>query len=401
MQTKLADFVKTKPDADELEQILRTCVHCGFCNATCPTYQLTGNELDGPRGRIYLLKQMLEGHSVSNVTHYHLDRCLSCRSCETTCPSGVRYARLLDLGKHILNQRKTNQFNVRFKKFLMRQTFSRPQLFTKLMRIAAVIRPMLPFNLRNKIPAVGTCDINWPESRHDRKMLILNHCVQDGLAPAIDRKTAQILDKLSISLVRVKASTCCGALNYHLSGHQAALEQAKQNIDACWPLLEQGAEAIVSSASGCGLMLKEYGQLLQFDQNYSEKAAKFSAMTFDISEILSKEDLSQFKNRRGKRITFHSPCTLQHGQQLAGVVEALLQKLGYHVNAVANGHLCCGSAGVYSLLQPEMAQRLRSNKILALQKHQADFIVTANIGCLTHLNAASDKPIRHWVELLD
>ena len=399
MQVNLAEFVKSRDEHDELEQILRSCVHCGFCNATCPTYQLTGNELDGPRGRIYLLKQMLEGEAVGSVTQQHLDRCLSCRSCETTCPSGVEYGRLLDLGRVIVEEKVSRPLLERVKRQLMLFVFPDRQRFSWLMFVSRLCRPVLPKSLKQKLPVKQLTE-DWPLNTHSRKVLLLTGCVQPSLAPSIDISAARVFDKLGISLIQVKSTMCCGALNYHLSEHDKARALARQNIDQCWPLIKQGVEAIIMTASGCGVTLKEYAKILQYDPEYAQKAQQFSARVKDISEIFLDQDLSVFKADSTK-VAFQSPCTLQHGQQLAGVVESILGKIGYELTDIDNGHICCGSAGVYSLLQPEFSEKLRDNKLQDLHPENADCIATANIGCLTHLQASSPIKVMHWIELLD
>ena len=399
MQTELADFAKARPEHRELENILRACVHCGFCNATCPTYQLLGDELDGPRGRIYLLKQMLEGAPVSGLTQRHLDRCLSCRSCETTCPSGVRYGRLLDLGRVMVESRVRRPWLDRLRRKMMLEVFPYASRFDLLLRLGWLLKPVLPRVLRQKLP-VRQEQKAWPPADRARKMLIFSGCVQESLRSSIDFAAASVLHELDISLLRVEATGCCGALNYHLSDHERALALARSNIDACWPYVGQGAEAVVMTSSACALMVKEYARLLQHERHYAEKAQRIAAMTRDLSEILAGEDLSRFYRDRQTKVAFQSPCTLQHGQKLSGCVEAILEKAGYRLTAVANAHLCCGSAGVYALLQPDLAERLRHDKLQALQLGEPDIIATANIGCLNHLQSASATQVKHWIELL-
>lgn len=399
MQTKLAAFVKNKPEHQELESILRSCVHCGFCTATCPTYQLLGDELDGPRGRIYLLKQMLEGNTVSRLTQLHLDRCLSCRSCETTCPSGVRYGRLLDIGREMVDAKIARPILETLQRKLIQMVFPFSRRFARLIKTGWWVKPLLPAAMQRMLPERPATAL-WSESNHIRKMLILKGCVQPVLAPSIDCAAAQVLDKLGITLLQVKATVCCGALNYHLSAHRQAQEFARKNIDACWPYIEQGAEAIVMTASGCGVMVKDYDVLLQYDRDYAEKAVKFAALAKDISEIIAAEGAAVFKCERQQTIAFQSPCTLQHGQKLPGVVETILQEVGYSLTRVKDPHLCCGSAGVYSLLQPSLSKSLLINKLQALEQHEPDVIATANIGCLKHLQSASSTKVMHWIELL-
>ena len=407
MQTNLAEFVKSRVEHEELEEILRSCVHCGFCNATCPTYQLTGDELDGPRGRIYLLKQMLEGQQVGSITQHHLDRCLNCRSCETTCPSGVEYGRLLDLGRVIVEEKVKRPLFEQIKRQLMLLAFPYRQRFKWLIKLVGLFKPVLPAILRQKIPTGSVADIAdkaeaWPQNHHDRKIAILSGCVQPTLAPSIDISTARVLDKIGISLIQAESTECCGALSYHLSEHEKAKDLAKKNIDQCWPYIEHGVEAIIMTASGCGVTLKEYGTILQYDPDYAKKAQQFSALVKDISEILLDEDLSVFKTENNIKVAFQEPCTLQHGQQLSGVVASILRNIGYALmDNDKKPHICCGSAGVYSLLQPELSIRLRDNKLKDLQANQPDYIATANIGCLTHLQANTSIKVIHWIELLD
>ena len=401
MHIRLAESFQQRTDRDELASILRACVHCGFCNATCPTYLQTGNELEGPRGRIYLMKQVLEGQTVSQVTRQHLDSCLNCRSCETTCPSGVRYGRLLDTTSVIVEGAADNRrFSTQLLRRAITTVFPYSQRFSVLLDMARLFKPLLPKNLAAKIPTKPQRH-TWPDLHHARKMLVLKGCVQNQLAPQIDYACATVFDKLGISLIAAPYSGCCGALSYHLSQHQQALTLAKQNIDACWPLIEQGAEAILITSSGCGVMVKDYGYLLRDDFAYADKAARFAALVKDPAEVLVNEDLSILANADNHcRIAFQSPCTLQHGQKLSGLVESLLRKVGYQLVNVTDEHLCCGSAGAYSLLNPKMANRLREQKWQALTVNQPSLVATANIGCLSHLQSASGQKIVHWLELL-
>lgn len=399
MQINLAEFVRQRPESAELQKIFRTCVHCGLCNSVCPTYQLLGDERDGPRGRIYLLKQALEGVPVSHLTQQHLDRCLSCGACETVCPSGVHYGRLLDVGRAMVADQTTRRPAEALWRKVMLTIFPYRRRFNILLRVAQTIKPLLPAGLRNKLPQQRALPA-WPEPRHVRRMLILPGCVQPGLAPSIDATAAAVLDKLGISLIPLTTGGCCGALSYHLDAHAAARQFGRANIDVCWPYIEQGAEAIVSTASGCGAMLKDYAELLQYDPEYAPKAARIAALTKDLAEVLRCEDLTAFKPGRSLRIAFQAPCTLQHGQKLSGVVEEILSRLGYHLTPIADAHLCCGSAGVYSLLQPQLSEELRRNKLHNLLQPQPDVIATANIGCLMHLRSASSTPVMHWIELL-
>ncbi|BAW80261.1 glycolate oxidase iron-sulfur subunit [Candidatus Nitrosoglobus terrae] len=402
MQTDLASFIKKTPEGQEADSILRACVHCGFCTATCPTYQLLGDELDGPRGRIYLIKQVLEGKTPSSKTQQHLDRCLTCRACETTCPSGVRYARLLDIGREVVEAQVSRPLWERLIRASLRAVLPYPRRFTPLLRLGRMLSPVLPAAMKRHLPSLGQ-PTPWPTTPHSRKMLILEGCVQPTLAPEINASTAWVLDRLNISLLKAPNSGCCGAINHHLSDPKPALVFMRRNIDAWWPYIEAGAEAIVITASGCGAMIKEYGILLKEDPLYATKAAKVAAITKDISEILTQEDRSALipSPQIPRRITFQSPCTLQHGQQLNGVVEKLLQEAGFDLTEVENAHLCCGSAGTYSILQQDLSQRLLANKLVALEAGSPQIIATANIGCLTHLQSQSSLPVKHWITLFD
>lgn len=401
MQTQLADFIRNSPEGLEADAILRSCVHCGFCTATCPTYQLLGDERDGPRGRIYLMKQVLEGAPASAKTQLHLDRCLTCRACETTCPSGVRYGRLLDIGRGLVDAQVRRPWLDRLQRLLLRSVLPYPHRFAPLARLAARLRPWVHGALRKKLRAAVPETQPWPQHCHARTMLVLDGCVQPILAPSINAAAARVLDRLGISLIRAEGAGCCGAISYHLSAHDEGLDFMRRNIDAWIPYLDRGVEAIVMTASGCGLMVKEYGEALKHDPEYAGKAARVSALTLDLVEVLAREDLSRLQPDTACPVAFQSPCTLQHGQKLGGAVEALLRGLGFRLTAVAAPHLCCGSAGTYSLLQPDLSGRLLQHKIAALEAGEPILIATANIGCLSHLQTATEIPVRHWIELLD
>jgi len=403
MQTNLADFIKDTPEGKEADSILRACVHCGFCTATCPTYQLLGDELDGPRGRIYLMKQVLEGKPATAKTQLHLDRCLTCRNCETTCPSGVRYGRLVDIGRKIVEDQVPRPLSQRLVRNALKETLPRKWLFSPAMKAGQMVRPLLPKVLQNKVPARQRAGA-WPTTQHARKMLLLDGCVQPSMAPNINTSTARVLDALGVQLIVAPKAGCCGAIRYHLNDHDGGLNDMRNNIDAWWPHIEAGVEAIVMNASGCGATVKEYGHLLAHDDRYAAKAKRVSELTRDLSEILpafETELQHQLKGKIGKRVAFHPPCTLQHGQQIRGKVEQLLRMAGVDVQLCADSHLCCGSAGTYSVLQPEMAYQLRDNKLANLQATKPDMIVSANIGCQTHLQSGTDMPVGHWIELLD
>ncbi len=408
MHIQLADFIRNTRDGQEAEAILRACVHCGFCTATCPTYQLLGDELDGPRGRIYLIKQVLEGHPVSEKTRLHLDRCLTCRSCESTCPSGVQYGRLVDIGRRVVDQRLPRSGGQALVRKVLQEAVPHPGLFGAAVKVGRLLRPLLPSGLADKIPhgAAGKAR-PWPDVRAlPRRMLALAGCVQPSLAPNINAATARVLARLGIALVEPAGAGCCGAVRHHLNDETGALDDARRNIDAWWAAIEAGAEAVVVTASGCGTHVREYGHLLRDEPAYAERAARVSALCRDPSEILVAEAatlqplLAQGQRERGK-LAFHSPCSLQHGLKIRGVVEGLLGAAGYTLVPVADAHLCCGSAGTYSVLQPELAKRLRDNKLAALTAGAPGLIATANIGCLTHLQGGSALPVRHWIELID
>jgi glycolate oxidase iron-sulfur subunit len=403
MQTNLADFIKDTAEGQEADAILRSCVHCGFCTATCPTYQLLGDELDGPRGRIYLIKQVLEGKPATEKTQLHLDRCLTCRNCETTCPSGVNYGRLIDIGRDVVDQQVQRPFAQQLVRTALKEALPRPQLFGTAMKLGQAVRPLLPEVLRNKVPEARDAG-GWPTRSHARKMLLLDGCVQPAMSPSINAATARVLDKLGIQLQVAPKAGCCGAIRYHLNDQAGGLDDMRRNIDAWWPYVVAGAEAIVMTASGCGVTVKEYGHLLHDDPLYAEKAKRISELTKDLSEIMPAFEAELAKQLTGKitkRVAYHPPCTLQHGQQIRGKVESVLRTCGIDVSLCADSHLCCGSAGTYSVTQPELSYQLRDNKIKNLEATSPEVIVSANIGCLTHLQSGTETPVRHWIELID
>ncbi len=404
MQTSIHAKFQNKPEVQEANSILRNCVHCGFCTATCPTYQLLGDELDSPRGRIYLIKNLLEGDAVTRKTQIHLDRCLTCRSCETTCPSGVRYSRLLDIGRNIVEQQVPRPLVENIMRWLVRHILSQPKLFAILLKTGQFFSPLLPTALKKKIPTQKKLTA-WPTTTQtNRTMLVLDGCAQPSASPNTNAATARVLNRLGITLIRAPQAGCCGAVNHHLSAHAAALENMRANIDAWWPYINANAEAIVITASGCGAMVNEYAELLANDPAYAEKAKRISELCKDISEILINEDLQKlnFNNTaNNKRIAFHSPCTLQHAQKITGTVEKILRQAGYPLTKIADSHLCCGSAGTYSIFQKKLSQQLLDNKLTALQHAKPACIVTANIGCQLHLETKANVPVKHWIELLD
>ncbi|HEY6452565.1 MAG TPA: glycolate oxidase subunit GlcF [Steroidobacteraceae bacterium] len=402
MQIKLADFISGTAEGAQAEAILRKCVHCGFCTATCPTYQLLGDELDGPRGRIYLIKQVLEGVEPTTSTQRHLDRCLTCLNCETTCPSGVQFGRLIDIGRHIVDDRVARPAAQRLWRTLVKELCAGPW-FAPALRLARTLRPWLPAGLRDKVPPRQAVRA-WPRGQHARRMLLLAGCVQPSLSPNINAATARVLDALGIELIVPEAAGCCGALRHHMTDQAAALRDARRNIDAWWPHIEAGAEALVMNASGCGAMVREYGYLLRLDAGYAVKAARVSELTRDLAELLPPLLAPHFGAMAAcarERIVFHPPCTLQHAQQIRGVVESMLAACGAQVLPFRDAHLCCGSAGTYSLLQPQLAGALRERKLEALMAPQPDAILSANVGCITHLAATAPVAVRHWIEWVD
>ncbi|MDF2641060.1 MAG: glycolate oxidase iron-sulfur subunit [Pseudomonas sp.] len=401
MQTNLSEHARQLHRAEEAERILRTCVHCGFCNATCPTYQLLGDELDGPRGRIYLIKQVLEGNPATEKTQLHLDRCLSCRNCETTCPSGVDYHNLLDIGRSVVDAAVPRPLSQRMVREGLRHVVPDAGLFKSLTRLGRTFRPLLPGSLKTKLPGSITEPGLRPSARHERQMLMLEGCVQPGLSPNTNAATARVLDRLGISIAPVAEAGCCGAVDYHLDAQQAGLDRARRNIDAWWPALQNGAEAIIQTASGCGAFIKDYGHLLRDDPAYADKAVQVSARAKDLVEVIRDEPLETLAITADTRLAFHCPCTLQHAQKLGGEVERVLSRLGFTLTSVPDGHLCCGSAGTYSITQPQLARQLRDNRLDALESGKPQVIATANIGCQTHLAGANRTPVRHWIELVD
>ena len=405
MQTQLAPEFAATAEGREAEAILRKCVHCGFCTATCPTYQLLGDELDGPRGRIYLIKQVLEGQEPTRETQLHLDRCLTCRNCETTCPSGVQYGHLVDIGRRIVDEKVPRPATERALRWTLKEALPSP-VFGPAMKIGQAVRGLLPEALRAKVPARQESGA-WPTARHARKVLILKGCVQPSMMPNIDSATARVLDAAGIESVVVPKAGCCGAVKFHLNDQEGGRAQMRANIDAWWPLVERGeVEAIVMNASGCGVTVKEYGHHLKDEPDYAERAARISVLTRDLSELLPElvallRDQVRAPSKK-EVLAFHPPCTLQHGQQLRGGVEVHMRALGFDVQvAQSESHLCCGSAGTYSVLQPELAYPLRDRKLQHLDQLQPSAILSANIGCITHLQSGTSLPVRHWVEVLD
>ena len=428
MQTELSEKYKGTREGIEAEAILRKCVHCGFCTATCPTYQLLGDELDGPRGRIYLIKQVLEGKTATAKTQLHLDRCLTCRNCESTCPSGVEYGKLVDIGRKIVDEQVERPLSARLTRAALAKGLNSP-LFAPAMALGQALRWAVPGALKLKVPERADAALlakGRPAVTHKRKMLLLEGCVQNAMMPNINNAAARVLDKLGVSLVSAPKAGCCGALNHHLDYQEAGLDNMRRNVDAWWPMIDAGAsaagdfvaaEAIAMTASGCGVMVKDYGHLLAHDAAYAAKAQRISAMTRDLSELVLAEEalpqrLAAVRSKRmastnastagaKTKIAYHPPCTLQHGQQIRGKAEQILRDAGFELTPVAESHLCCGSAGAYSVLNPEIAGQLKERKLANLEAGQPDAICSANIGCLTHLQSGTKTPVKHWVEVID
>jgi glycolate oxidase iron-sulfur subunit len=373
MQTNLAPEYQNTPEGLEAEAILRKCVHCGFCTATCPTYQLLGDELDGPRGRIYLMKQVLEGQTPTRKTQQHLDRCLTCRNCESTCPSGVQYGHLVDIGRKLVDAKVERPVGEKLVRWALKEGLPSP-LFAPAMKMGQMVRGLLPESLKAKVPAPQNAGA-WPTSTHARKVLMLAGCVQPSMSPNINTATARVLDAAGIQTVTVPEAGCCGAVKFHLNDHDGGKDHMRANIDAWWPLVESG---------------------------------DIGALTRDLSELLPelvpllKDKLKPEALQAAGLQAYHPPCTLQHGQQLKGGVEKHLTDLGFQIKVTANeSHLCCGSAGTYSVLNPALSKQLRDRKLGHLNALEPQGVLSANIGCITHLQSGSGLPVRHWVELVD
>jgi glycolate oxidase iron-sulfur subunit len=403
MQTHLSPEFQGTPEGAEAEAILRKCVHCGFCTATCPTYQVLGDELDGPRGRIYLIKQVLEGVAPTEKTQLHLDRCLTCRNCETTCPSGVDYGHLVDIGRGIVERKVQRGAGAKALRWSLKEGLT-SSLFTPAMKLGQSVRGLLPGRLREKVPARQEAGA-WPTRTHARKVLMLAGCVQPAMMPNINTATARVLDAAGIQTLVAPEAGCCGAIRFHLNDHDGGRAQMRANIDAWWPYVERSeVEAIVMNASGCGVTVREYGHYLQHDPAYAEKARRIGALTRDLSEVVAGlvPQLQDKVRANAGVFAYHPPCTLQHGQKLRGGVEQTMRALGFDVRVAINeSHLCCGSAGTYSVLHPEIAHTLRDRKLEHLGALEPAQILSANIGCIQHLQTGTDKPVRHWVEVLD
>ena len=406
MQTHLSPEYQHTADGQEAEAILRKCVHCGFCTATCPTYQLLGDELDGPRGRIYLIKQVLEGETPTRDTQLHLDRCLTCRNCESTCPSGVQYGHLVDIGRKLVDEKVPRPATEQAVRWALKEGLN-SSLFAPAMKLGQAVRGLLPDAVKAKVPEARHPGA-WPTQTHARKVLMLAGCVQPSMSPNINSATARVLDACGIQTLVEPLAGCCGGVKFHLNDQDGAIVQMKTNIDAWWPHVAQGVEAIVMNASGCGVTVKDYGHILRHDPVYADKAKRISELTKDLSELLPQlvptlqQRLQPQAVQAQGLVAFHPPCTLQHGQQLKGGVETHLNALGFKLRVANNeAHLCCGSAGTYSVLQPTLSKQLRDRKLGHLNQMQPQAILSANIGCITHLQSGTDLPVRHWVEMVD
>jgi glycolate oxidase iron-sulfur subunit len=403
METKLAEWIHDTSAGRTADEILRKCVHCGFCLATCPTYQILGDELDGPRGRIYQIKQVLEGSPATRATQLHLDRCLTCLSCETTCPSGVQYGHLADIGRAVVDSQVERPWGERAWRWLLREGLTRPWLFGAALRLARSVSWALPAPWRAKVGVAQPAG-RWPTRVWSRKVLLLNNCVQPSIAPSIDAATARVLDAVGVQSLLAPGSGCCGGIRQHLGDPAGARNDFRRNIDAWWPFIESGrVAAIVINASGCGAIVKDYGHLLRDDPAYAQKARRIVELVRDVAEFLPDAIAAAAIKAppRTQRIAFHPPCSLQHGLKISGKVEALLGALGAVLVPVRDAHLCCGSAGTYSLLQTELSRQLRSQKLAALHEASPQIILSANIGCIAHLQGATGTPVRHWVEWVD
>ena len=402
MQTVIPPHLASDPRVQDAERILRNCVHCGFCLATCPTYNLLGDELDSPRGRIYLIKQVVEGATPTRKTQSHLDRCLTCRNCETTCPSGVDYGHLVDQGRSLVESQVARPWSERVKRTLVMLVLPHASRIGPLVKLGQLFKFVLPKSMAASVPLKQRVGAR-PKPQHARTMLVLDGCVQPSMSPATNASAARVLDSLGVTLTSVSNAGCCGAIHYHLNEHESARVFVRRNIDAWWPLVEAGAERIITTASGCGLMVKDYMEVLKDDPAYADKARRISELSCDIIEALAAEDLSRFHASAARfgSVAFHPPCTLQHGQKLPGAVEALLVNLGFNLTPIADSHLCCGSAGTYSLFQPALSTQLRDNKVSAVLAGEPEVIATANIGCQLQLQTGTGRPVVHWIELVD
>jgi glycolate oxidase iron-sulfur subunit len=402
----------TGPLADTIagaraEAVIRACVHCGMCNAVCPTFQLTGDELDGPRGRIYLMKGALEGEPVGPETRLHLDRCLECRACETACPSGVEYHRLLDVGRAFVEARVGRPWRQRALRWLIRWVSVSPGRSGAALGLGRAFAWALPGALKSKLPKPPL----GPSGRSPRggeravapaaRMVLLAGCVQAAAAPHFNTAARRVFAKVGVALAEAPRAGCCGAVSFHLNAPEEAKAFARRNIDAWTAELDGGADSVVVTASGCAAFIKDYPDLLADDPAYAGKARRIADLVRDPVEVLEAAPLPPATAPAEPRIAVHDPCTLRNGLKLGGRIEALLRRLGYQPQVVRDVHLCCGSAGPYALTQPAFANALRANKLAALTEAAPAVIYTANVGCWMHLAETSSVPVRHWIEAVD
>jgi glycolate oxidase iron-sulfur subunit len=417
MQTSFTLAQLADPHVAASESILRACVHCGFCTATCPTYVTLGNELDSPRGRIYLIKDMLENdRPADKVTVTHIDRCLSCLACMTTCPSGVNYMHLVDHARSHIEKTYRRPLIDRMVRNVLSAVLPYPSRFRVALKMAVIGRPFnkafekvealkpLAAMLRlapKSLPAPqGPLPPSIPNPK--ARVAILSGCAQSVLDPGINAAAVRLLNRLGVEVIAPKGEGCCGALTHHMGKEDAALAFARNNIDAWTREFEgQGLDAIIITASGCGTTVKDYGWMLRLDPAYADKAARVSALTKDITEYLVTLDLPEPVNKSGIEVAYHSACSMQHGQKITKAPKDLLKRAGFIVKDPAEGHLCCGSAGTYNMLRPDIAKTLRDRKVKNIERTGAAIIATGNIGCMTQIGAGTDLPIVHTVELLD
>ena len=400
MKTAIPKHVTDTASGKQMAAILHSCVHCGMCNATCPTYQLLGDELDGPRGRIYLIKSMLEGEPLTDRTQFHLDRCLTCRSCETTCPSGVKYGDLVELARPRVEDQVKRKIPDRIRRWLIKQMVPYPARFRVLMELGQAFKYLLPKRVAEMLPKRSVCTAKSFDERA-RTMLLLEGCAQSVVAPSINQAARELFDRFEVALRAPAAAGCCGAVNYHLNDVEQARVQARANIDAWWPEIENGAESLLVTSSGCAAMIKDYAQLLVDDSSYAARARRVAELVADPAEKIDPEALKQVvPNVASTRIAFQAPCTMQHTTHADQAVRRCLQSVGFELTVVPEQHLCCGSAGSYSLLQPELSERLLDRKLANLNSGEPAMIVTANIGCHMHLARRASVPVCHWLEAI-
>ena len=416
MQTSFTEAQLADPAMQDSERILRSCVHCGFCTATCPTYVLLGDELDSPRGRIYLMKQMLEsGGPPTPEVVKHIDRCLSCLACMTTCPSGVHYQHLVDHGRAYIEEHYTRPLPERLLRWALATVLPRPLLTRIALLGAALARPVAPLLPQRLQPLLAFAPPRFPspspnerpqffpaEGERRMRVALLPGCVQQVIAPEINAATIRLLTRHGCEVVLASGTVCCGALEHHLGRDEAGLRWAKANVAAWTREIDGwGLDAIVVNASGCGTQVKDYGFMLREDPDWAEKAAKVSGLAKDVTEVVAKLELKPVSAADRPVVAYHSACSLQHGQRIHREPAALLAAAGFPVRGIPEAHICCGSAGTYNLLQPDIATRLRDRKIAAIASVTPEVIAAGNVGCITQIASGTDIPIVHTVELLD